>query len=919
MAELADGQAGGVSVPTLVMTGGPLDGTAYPLNVSGRQAVVGSSTDADVQIQLGNVEALHAWVGFEAGFLVISDAGSATGTFVNGEKIEGAQPLRDGDRICLGPPGAKGSAKLLVRLPGADAQAATPFADAATPPSLAEESPLPSFGESEPFVDEGQTPDTPPPFGRSSEADSFGTGHAVIEEDAPEVPLAFAPAAEDEDDLFAPAAVPDAARRPATTMPPAVAPPPASPLAPAPAPPRAAAPPPPPPPAAGPPKAPPPPPAPAEEKLTAPPPPPKRAEAAPRPEYRDELPSIPVSPQPTAPARAEPYPSLRSAPRPAQRKGRPAPRRRRRMPSISIPILPITAGLAAVAIVAGLVWLLFVRKVPPELLAVKPNKTESGQTITLSGKNFAKDPAGNSVLFGAMPGKVTQATATSLQVQVPALEKSQVALVVETKGGRSSPISLSILRSAKLTALEPDVAAAGQSVLIKGEGFSGQTVTVQIAGMASPSVQEVPGGIRAVVPAVPLPEGSTTSVVVKAGSRPERSFPLIIGHLPLLLELKPPRGVVGQVVTLVGRGFAASARENAVTFGGQRALVLSADETTLTAVAPPPPANEVQPDFPVVVSTGGRSTGSLVSFGYQRTTTSGFIPRFYAAPVEQFPNEDLAFVSTEIGPVLLLAGAAGASSTAQRAVDVAAALNARVSAAMTRRPQFELRERPQPAVGISGEGRPIVVVTAADAAAYGKPWEGRGQGRSASPAALARHWVALLQDYFALFLYRERPLQMVTLSPRGKILSEIYSEATRRVPQGTNVPTSVVLPTSETMATALRLMALVVSAEGTRAAVAVEGRWRGSIEDPERGNRRFLVELRTDGGRLTGTLTTWQGSIALTSQLREISFERGTLRFTADLQGAPHRFQGTLANNVVQGSIERPNRPGARFTLEFQE
>ena len=107
-----------VSVPTLVVTGGPLDGTTYELPASG-DCVIGSSMDANVQILLGNVEPFHARVAIDAaGSVTIADAGSATGTFVNGERVEGEHPLREGDRICLGPPGAKGSAKMLVCLPG---------------------------------------------------------------------------------------------------------------------------------------------------------------------------------------------------------------------------------------------------------------------------------------------------------------------------------------------------------------------------------------------------------------------------------------------------------------------------------------------------------------------------------------------------------------------------------------------------------------------------------------------------------------------------------------------------------------------------------------------------------------------------------------------------------------------------------
>ena len=219
-----------------------------------------------------------------------------------------------------------------------------------------------------------------------------------------------------------------------------------------------------------------------------------------------------------------------------------------------------------------------------------------------------------------------------------------------------------------------------------------------------------------------------------------------------------------------------------------------------------------------------------------------------------------------------------------------------------------------------GEVRTFLVPTPEDAEAYSKNWEtGRGAGRRVAQAAVARHWAALLQDYFGLFLYRQRPLRLAAISPRGKVFTEIYGEANRRAPGGTNVPTSIVLPPSQSMATGLRLAALVVSGDASRAAVAVEGRWDGTMEDPDLGKRAFQVHMRQEGGRLAGTLTTCRGSIELRSPLREIGFERGQVSFTADLQGTAFRFRGTLENNTVTGTIERAGKAAVPFTLQFVE
>jgi hypothetical protein len=328
----------------------------------------------------------------------------------------------------------------------------------------------------------------------------------------------------------------------------------------------------------------------------------------------------------------------------------------------------------------------------------------------------------------------------------------------------------------------------------------------------------------------------------------------------------------------------------------------------------------MQGELAVVVTAAGRASSSRATFQVSRGATAGFRPRFFPSPVTEYPGDDLAFVSTEIGPVLLLAGRAGGPTSAERALTTAAALNAVVDAAPGRPAAFELREKPEPAVALAGDPRPLLAPTPEDAAAYSRPWEtGRGPGRRVSASTLARHWTALLQDYLGLFLERQRPIQFVALSPRGRVLSDIYAEANRRSPGERTVPTSIVLPAPASMATALRQMALVVSVDAPRAAIAVEGRWQGRIEDPDRGAQAFQAQLRSDSGRLAGTISTWAGSIEVQTPLRDVGFEHGSVRFTADLQGTPHRFKGTLDRNTVSGTVERSGKPALPFTMQFVE
>src|SRR5262249_26588604 len=102
--------------PLLIVTGGPLDGSELAFTRHGEKTL-GASPECDLKLELGNVDPLHAGISWDAQGLVLTDMSSSTGTYVNGEKISGDHTLADGDRVCLGPPGSKGSVKLLVRVP----------------------------------------------------------------------------------------------------------------------------------------------------------------------------------------------------------------------------------------------------------------------------------------------------------------------------------------------------------------------------------------------------------------------------------------------------------------------------------------------------------------------------------------------------------------------------------------------------------------------------------------------------------------------------------------------------------------------------------------------------------------------------------------------------------------------------------
>jgi hypothetical protein len=64
--------------------------------------VLGRADDADLTLADAGVSRTHARVSAGAAGATIEDLGSSNGTFVNGERVDSARPLTDGDQIQLG-------------------------------------------------------------------------------------------------------------------------------------------------------------------------------------------------------------------------------------------------------------------------------------------------------------------------------------------------------------------------------------------------------------------------------------------------------------------------------------------------------------------------------------------------------------------------------------------------------------------------------------------------------------------------------------------------------------------------------------------------------------------------------------------------------------------------------------------------
>jgi hypothetical protein len=74
-------------------------GAAYDLSEG---AVLGRSDQADIRLEDSFASGSHARLSPHGDVVVVEDLGSTNGTFLNGEPLEGPQPLHPGDRIRIG-------------------------------------------------------------------------------------------------------------------------------------------------------------------------------------------------------------------------------------------------------------------------------------------------------------------------------------------------------------------------------------------------------------------------------------------------------------------------------------------------------------------------------------------------------------------------------------------------------------------------------------------------------------------------------------------------------------------------------------------------------------------------------------------------------------------------------------------------
>ncbi len=595
------------------------------------------------------------------------------------------------------------------------------------------------------------------------------------------------------------------------------------------------------------------------------------------------------------------------------------------LPQISLPTMPSVSPVVVGGVVGGIVALVgaffLVQRFffsAPVVSSISPADADTGTTVTISGKRFDPEPTQNTVWFGETSVPVTTGTAESLSVQVPAAPASggEVQVAVETSRGRSRGVAFAINTTLGAGALEPEAALPGDEVTVKGQGFLEGQAKVTVAGRPAQIVGAERTGLRFKMPAVGVEPGSWVPVMVQVGGQTAKPIELLVGRLPVVLQISPPRGAAGDRVTVSGRGFGAEPNANAVTFAGSPALVLQASAREIQVLVPPTRGESVQEESLVVVRVGASTSTNRAPFTMVRPAGGAYLLRFFPAAATDTGSR-MVFVASEVGPALLLSSPEGAPSATSRAIKVAAAINGALDQARNGLAvSFEARREPFPGVGLAGASELLVQATPDDSAAYAAPPGIAVRAGVPALPALAEHWAALLNDCLAVFVQNEKPTRLLALSSRGRAFLEL--RAALGFKPGSGVAAEKVATLSPDVYQRVREASLFVAGAGQGSpAAAVEGTWEGEMED-NAGPRAILVRLHAEGAALSGRLTNQTGGLAMEVPLKDISFRAGVLRFTLPAGGATRFFVGNVAGSSVTGTLHAAaNGPAiGSFTLK---
>ncbi len=168
----------------------------------------------------------------------------------------------------------------------------------------------------------------------------------------------------------------------------------------------------------------------------------------------------------------------------------------------------------------------------PELSKLNPRVAIGGAPLELSGIGFSVRPSENEVMLGPYPLSVMESNGRMLKAYVPpGFPQGQYSLAVAIQGMKSNSIQMEILPSPKISSVYPVSLLPGQTISIRGSGFSDarEGNRVYIGEYPAPVVGASSQLINAMVPNMPV--GAAKVTVIANGATAQGNPQVSISYL----------------------------------------------------------------------------------------------------------------------------------------------------------------------------------------------------------------------------------------------------------------------------------------------------------------------------------------------------------------------------------------------------
>jgi hypothetical protein len=197
----------------------------------------------------------------------------------------------------------------------------------------------------------------------------------------------------------------------------------------------------------------------------------------------------------------------------------------------------IGGGTTQIIVEAGgipgstLSWKLLGARIAPVLQGVKPDKTGTGVTITLTGSHFGAVATTNKVSIGGINAEIKSASETSLDVVVPDNAKAgDNKVTVTTAGATSNALNVTVIQPPVLDNLDLMSGPPGQEMTITGKNFSDKVSenVVTIAGAQAEITYASANSLTVIIPEVFNPQYAVPVTVEVNGVKSKNSLTMDI-------------------------------------------------------------------------------------------------------------------------------------------------------------------------------------------------------------------------------------------------------------------------------------------------------------------------------------------------------------------------------------------------------